>query len=407
MIFPSTAKRFAFFMYFCNMNKRTATLLCAIRSIKKRHCLLALLLVAVTLCRTVTGWGDAYVHHVYPHIGHVLSSVSGLFPFACGDLFIAASIIGVIVSPLYRKFHCHKTWWKALLPVGEYLLWLYVWFYAAWGLSYSQSNIYRRMHMIPVEVSEDEFRRFAYAYADSTNASYTVTGLSEGAGLSDKEEEEEKGEKEAVWQYVPEAYRRLDHKAMGINTPFNAHPKVKTMVFSRLSSMAGVTGSMGPFFCEFTLNADVLRHNYPFTYAHEFSHWLGIANEGEANFYAYLVCTASAEKKIRFSGYYNILPHIINNVYFLLGEKECDAFASHLRPEIRQMLRHDRLYWQAKRNKMIDYAQDIIYEWYLRGNKVEGGRKSYSTVVGIIMAYNQHKTENYKNKATRQQTWKK
>lgn len=390
MIFLSTAKRFAFFVYFCNMNKRTATLLRAIRSIKKRHCLLALLLVAVTLCRTVTGWGDVYVRYIYPHIGHVLSSVSGLFPFAIGDLFIAASIIGTIAFPLYKRFRSHATWRKALLPVGEYLLWLYVWFYAAWGLSYSQSNIYRRMHMTPTEVSENTFHKFAYAYADSTNANYTATGRFV------KEES-----KKAVAQYVPEAYRLLDHRALGINTPFCAHPKVKTMVFSRLSSMASVTGSMGPFFCEFTLNADVLPHNYPFTYAHEFSHWLGIANEGEANFYAYLVCTASADKKIRFSGYCNILPHIINNVYFLLGEKECDAFISHLRPEIRQMLRHDRLYWQAKRNKAIDYAQDFIYEWYLRGNKVEGGRKSYSTVVGIIMAYNQQRTKNNPNKATR------
>ncbi len=407
MIFPSTAKRFAFFVYFCSMNKRTATLLHAIRSIKKRHCLLALLLVAVTLCRTVTGWGDMYVRHVYPHIGHILSSMSGLFPFAVGDLFIAASIVSVIVYPLYKRFHRHATWRKALLPVAEYLLWVYVWFYAAWGLSYSQQNIYRRMHMTPAEVSEDKFRTFAYAYADSTNASYTAAGLSDG---ENKKEEEGKGEeeykekekdKEAVAQYVPEAYRLLDHNAMGINTPFIAHPRVKTMVFSRLSSMASVTGSMGPFFCEFTLNADVLPHNYPFTYAHEFSHWLGIANEGEANFYAYIICTASADKKIRFSGYYNILPHIINNVYFLLGEKECDAFVGHLRPEIRQMLRHDRLYWQAKRNKAIDYAQDIIYEWYLRGNKVEGGRKSYSTVVGIIMAYNRQRTENNPNKTTR------
>ena len=36
----------------------------------------------------------------------------------------------------------------------------------------------------------------------------------------------------------------------------NQHPHVKTMVFTPLSSMSGVTGSMGPFFCEFTLNGD-------------------------------------------------------------------------------------------------------------------------------------------------------
>ena len=54
--------------------------------------------------------------------------------------------------------------------------------------------------------------------------------------------------------------------------------------------MVGVTGSMGPFFCEFTLNGDLLPANYPATYAHELAHLLGITSEAEANFYAYQVC---------------------------------------------------------------------------------------------------------------------
>ena len=52
-------------------------------------------------------------------------------------------------------------------------------------------------------------------------------------------------------------------------------------------SMVGVTGSMGPFFCEFTLNGDLLPPQYPATYAHELAHFLGITSEAEANFYAY------------------------------------------------------------------------------------------------------------------------
>lgn len=67
--------------------------------------------------------------------------------------------------------------------------------------------------------------------------------------------------------------------------------------------MVGVTGSMGPFFCEFTLNGDLLPSQYPATYAHELAHLLGITSEAEANFYAYQVCTRSQVQAIRFSGY--------------------------------------------------------------------------------------------------------
>ncbi len=54
--------------------------------------------------------------------------------------------------------------------VAEYLLWVYAWFYIAWGLNYSQPNIYDRIGMKPVEVSEAKFKAFAYQYADSLNA---------------------------------------------------------------------------------------------------------------------------------------------------------------------------------------------------------------------------------------------
>lgn len=174
---------------------------------------------------------------------------------------------------------------------------------------------------------------------------------------------------------------------MGINLPFNQSPRAKTMVFSRFSSMAGVTGSMGPFFCEFTLNGDILPHDYPATYAHEFAHFLGVANEGEANFYSYIVCTASSDKAVKFSGYYHILFHVLNNVYDILGEKEGEKFIRYLRPEIMKLAKSDIRYWRSKRCKALDAAQDFIFDLYLKGNHVAEGRKSYSGVIALILAW--------------------
>lgn len=146
---------------------------------------------------------------------------------------------------------------------------------------------------------------------------------------------------------VLKEYNKIGYRE-GINPPFNQHPHAKTMVFTPISSMSGVTGSMGPFFCEFTLNGDILAHDYPATYAHEFAHFLGIANEGEANFYSYLVCTASQDKAVKFSGYYHILPHVLYNVFDILGEKEGEKYLKHIRPEIIRLLKSDRQYWQGK-----------------------------------------------------------
>lgn len=372
-----------------------------IRRLKWRHWVLLVLLSLITLTKLIPLWGFIYTTRIYPIIGSLLSPISGLFPFAIGDIFIALSIVWVIFYPIYEikwrkqlakrffflaaKRGCYPKKKVVFGRVAEYLLWLYAWFYIAWGLNYSQPNIYCRTGMKPVEVSEAKFREFAYRYADSINS------LSEETAFDGQRESQfngmvDDGLKNRVRDAVLKGYNEIGAKE-GINAPFNQHPHAKTMLFTPLSSMSGVTGSMGPFFCEFTLNGDIRPHDYPAIYAHEFAHLLGIANEGEANFYSYIVCTASSDKAVKFSGYYHIFFHVLRNVFDILGEKEGEKFLKYIRPEIIQLAKSDRNYWLSKRCKALDAAQDFIFDLYLRGNHVAEGRKSYSGVVGLILAW--------------------
>ena len=373
--------------------------------VKWRHWILLVLLILVTLTKMIPLWGFIYTTRIYPVIGTLLSPISGFFPFAVGDIFIALSIAWVIFYPIYeiglRKKLARRYFFlsakRGSYPkkkvvfgrVAEYLLWVYAWFYIAWGLNYSQPNIYARIGMKPVEVSEAKFKAFAYQYADSLNALSIASDNIAGKSIaSDSIVNDEL--KNRVRDAVLKEYNKIGYRE-GINKPFNQHPHAKTMVFTPLSSMSGVTGSMGPFFCEFTLNGDILPHDYPATYAHEFAHFLGVANEGEANFYSYIVCTVSADKQVRFSGYYHIFFHVLNNVFDILGEKEGERFLKHIRPEIIQRAKSDRHYWLSKRCKALDAAQDFIFELYLRGNHVAEGRKSYSGVIGLILTWKEKK----------------
>ena len=385
-----------------------------ISRLKWRHWLLLVLLSLITLTKLIPLWGFIYTTRIYPIIGSLLSPISGLFPFALGDLFIALSIVWGIFYPIYEikwrkqlakrffflaaKRGCYPKKKVVFGRVAEYLLWVYAWFYIAWGLNYSQPNIYCRTGMKPVEVSEAKFREFAYRYADSINSlSEERRVKSEETAFDDQRESQfngmvDDGLKNRVRDAVLKGYNEIGAKE-GINAPFNQHPHAKTMLFTPLSSMSGVTGSMGPFFCEFTLNGDIRPHDYPAIYAHEFAHLLGIANEGEANFYSYIVCTASSDKAVKFSGYYHIFFHVLRNVFDILGEKEGEKFLKYIRPEIIQLAKSDRNYWLSKRCKVLDAAQDFIFDLYLRGNHVAEGRKSYSGVVGLILAWESHHTK--------------
>ena len=379
-----------------------------ISRLKWRHWVLLVLLSLITLTKLIPLWGFIYTTRIYPIIGSLLSPISGLFPFAVGDIFIALSIVWVFFYPIYEikwrkqlakrffflaaKRGCYPKKKVVFGRVAEYLLWVYAWFYIAWGLNYSQPNIYCRTGMKPVEVSEAKFREFAYRYADSINSlSEERKVKSEETAFDDQRESQfngmvDDGLKNRVRDAVLKGYNEIGAKE-GINAPFNQHPHAKTMLFTPLSSMSGVTGSMGPFFCEFTLNGDIRPHDYPAIYAHEFAHLLGIANEGEANFYSYIVCTASSDKAVKFSGYYHIFFHVLRNVFDILGEKEGEKFLKYISPGIIQLARSDRQYWISKRCKALDAAQDFIFDLYLRGNHVAEGRKSYSGVVALILAW--------------------
>ncbi len=322
----------------------------------------------------VPALGNAYTTSIYPVVAYALASVSSLVPFTLGDIFIAASLAWVAGYPLWA-IHAGLKARTVVTHILEYLLWVYVWFYAAWGLNYSQPNIYQRLHISPAETNTEAFAAFAKSYADSLNATYTpLCGSTADSTV-----------KALTRQTVYQGYAHLNH--MGINRPFSRYVHAKTMVFSPLASMAGVTGSMAPFFGEFTINADIRTHAYPATYAHEYAHWLGIANEGEANFYSYVVCTAAADRAIRFSGYYQIFFHVLHNVSTLLGETQCNNYLKRIRPEVIALAKDDQRYWQSRRSTIIDNVQSAVYDLYLRGNHVEGGTRSYSGVIAILMAW--------------------
>ena len=322
---------------------------------RPRHLLLFALLVGITVIRFIPKLGDVYTAKLYPIIGRALASLSNPIPFSMDGIFVLLCIAWLIAYPIYAIVYQKRKKRATLLRMAEFLLWLYAWFYCAWGLNYAQSNIFQRMKMVPTSPDPAAFRNFPH--------------------------------EDETMERIQQGYRQLNSTQMGINRPFNRHPRPKTMLLSPLSSMAGITGSMGPFFCEFTINADVRPHNFPSTCAHEYAHSLGIANEGEANFYSYIICTHASNKALRFSGYYQIFFHMLQQVDDLLGPSEYKDFIKRIRPEIIRLAQSDRNYWLSRRSPIIDTTQRFIYDLYLQSNRVDGGIKSYSGVTAIIMAW--------------------
>ena len=229
--------------------------------LKIRYVVLIVLLSVVWATQLIPILGEVYAQSVYPVISHFLSSFSKLMPFAIGDLFIFLSVLGLLFNPIRARYIQKKKWKQILLNEMEYLLWIYVWFYLAWGLNYSQKNFYQRTEIPYTAYTPEIFQEFVDDYITQLNRSYTpVNSINQ----------------DLIREETVRIYHQLSD-SLGVNRPPHEHPRVKTMLFTPFISMVGVTGSMGPFFCEFTLNGDLLPVNYPATYAHELAHLLGLS----------------------------------------------------------------------------------------------------------------------------------
>ena len=338
-----------------------------------RWIILAVLLLFIWLVMAYPAIGEWYARMIYPMFSTVLSRFSSLFPFSVGACSFYGSIIGILVYIGYAIF-CRRSWVRTLGRIVEFLLWIYVWFYLAWGLNYFRQNFYSRTQTPYVSYSPERFNTFLTAYTDSLNSSFLSF---------------EKIDKQLVSEEIKKEYERLD-KHFGLATPAG-YLRPKPMLIPALMSGVGVLGYMGPFFNEYNLNPDLLPVQYPFTYAHEMAHVLGISSEAEANLYGFLVCSRSSVPEIRFSGYFGLLSYVLGNAYGLLSKEEFNQWRESLSPEVRALYNQKISYWQLRYSPFIGDVQDAVYNWFLKGNNIPSGRKNYSEVIALLMALNDFK----------------
>ena len=352
----------------------------------------AVALALVLFFVTHREWADFYALHIYPRWSGAMSWLTGWIPFSLDEVLVVAAVVGIVVC--LARF---RRRWMALLAL---LMWLVVWFYAGWGINYFRSDIYARAGVKPVV---REVERVESAGAGEP-AGAAGSGASAGAVGSPADARFEaflraytKGLNES---YVP--VETIDRKALalevkeyysGVPERFGlAEPKPwqrpKRLIFSRLYSGVGVLGFVGPFFNEIQVNADVPPVEYPFTYAHELSHLLGVSSEAEANYWAFKACVASAEPAFRYAGLQSLLPHVWSSARRTLLEEEFRAWTESLRPEVVAALQSEQDYWADLYSPLIGRIQHSLYDHFLKGNNIPSGTANYNEVIQIILSLN-------------------
>jgi len=332
-------------------------------------------MVYIWVTMHVPGMGEWYARMLYPVISTPLARISSLFPFSLGDCFIYGSIAGLLIY-IIRRLIKRKSFKRTLFFTVEYLAWVYVWFYMAWGLNYFRDGFYQRSGIAYVAYEPGQFQRFLTLYTDSLNASFC--------------DFTEPLSREIVDREVKKGYETIAGR-FALMQP-HTYQTGKPMLIPPLMSGVGVLGYIGPFFNEFHLNPALLPVQYPTTYAHEMAHVLGVSSEAESNLYSFLVCSQSEYPQIRFAAWFSLFTYVLGNAYGLLDAESFDEWRTTLRPEVKELFNAKNAYWQSRYNPVIGEAQDVMYNMFLKSNNIPSGRKNYSEVVGLLISWleNEH-----------------
>ena len=333
-----------------------------------RQALLLASIAFITLCRYQPSIAEWYARTVYPPLSAALSAFSSLFPFPLMELLVVSLILWLILYPVWKRKKSIP-WRKILLREMEMLAWVYVWFYMGWGLNYFRHNIYTRLQTPPVAYEEQHFKDFLKDYTERLNTTYQA---------------DTKIDSEILKEHVQTFYANLP-SAYGLSQP-KEWQEPKDFIFTSLYNKVGVLGSMDPFFAEAQLNGDLPEVQYPFTYAHEFSHLLGVSNEAEANYWAYRACTESFSTALQYCGYFGLFPYILSNASYLLPKEDFQAWIQTVRPEIIEQYKEKNRYWQERYSPLIGSIQDFSYNLFLKGNKIASGKKNYAEVIGLLLS---------------------
>ena len=333
-----------------------------------RRMVLALLLAGVCVVRFCPGAGEWYALRLYPSLSYALSFLASAVPFSLDEVLVLAAVTGIVVGIPWARWKGVR--WKRIgCMVGEAALWMYVWFYWGWGMNYFRDSLYVRAGAAPAAYDEVRFCRFLADYTQRLNDAYVPSFSIGQVQIRDS--------LRTAFCRVPSCY--------GLSRPAAfQHPKRSCC--NALYSGVGVLGYMGPFFVESHLNHDLLPQQYPFTYAHELSHLLGVSSEAEANYWAYRMCISSSDACIRWSGYFGLFGYVAVNARAALSDADYQEWLQTVRPEVKSLYLEQRSYWHAKYSPLLGTLQETLYHFYLKGNNIPSGRKNYAEVVGLLLS---------------------
>ncbi len=307
-----------------------------------------------------------YSTGVYPVVDRSVRALTDRIPFALGDgLFVAllAAFAGGLAVALARTAATRKP--APLLAFGRRLLvclaLVYLWFLGSWGWNYLRVPVIDKLVLHTDRTNED-------AVAELANR--TVRELNRYAEAAHRTAYDGATTAAKLRPTFDAVTRRL-----GDRTAFSPPPG-KSTIFEFLMKASGSQGFTDPWTHEITLDGSTFPFERPATFAHEWGHVAGFADESEANYISVLTCTTAEDPLLRYAGWLLVWFNLPSDVH--VTQRAVPQVVA----DIEAIRKRDL----AQVKPVVARAQRAAYGQYLRANHVKAGYGSYRLFIRLLTA---------------------
>lgn len=313
----------------------------------------------------------AYSQGLYAALQPFLTSSSNLARIALIDLLMVLIVAGWVllaVRDVARASRGQRGRTAARIGLRT-LSWsaaAYLAFLVLWGFNYRRVRLVDKLEFSGERVTADAALALAVQAVDQMNALHQPAheqGWS-AAGVVDPT--------------LAEAFERAVRDVGTVNRVVAGRPKRSLLdwYFRR----AAVSGMTDPYFLETLIASDVLPFERPMVLAHEWSHLAGIADEGEANFVAWIACVRSTPSH-RYSAWLSLYSEVLSSV----ARADRASLVAKVGPGPRQDLQAVRDRYLRNVSPAVSTVGWRVYDSYLKANRVESGTASYAEVVRLVL----------------------
>ncbi len=324
-------------------------------------------------------FADWFNRYIGAGVRAVLAYLTGWIPFSFAEmLLIAIPLIFVVMLRVALSRYGDS--WRSVLRYCAGLLALllcfYIFFVWGYGTGYHGSTVEEKLDLDRQPVSAEELAETAAWLVERIEIEQeNITYRPDGFSVMPYSHSEMNAQLLDAYDTICDRYSFVQR----------LRSRIKPVILSEPWTYTHISGVYTYFTGEANLNMNFPDYTLPFTAAHELAHQRGIAREDEANFMAFLVCTASDDPYIRYCGYLNLYEYVASALYSADSERYF-AVLNTVNSSMRGELVAYSEFFDQYRETVVSEVSGAINDTYLKLQGTEGS-KSYGRVVDLAVAW--------------------